>query len=129
MRKKIFTLFAMLFCVLGLQAQGDQNTMEYSWNNFKPANSITYSDGAKVAITGDESQVFEKGESLKLYYKGGVKSFSTFKLAKNVQHTFTAPPGKKIATISFITFKSTDLLARLYNVDENKLLDTLDVSL
>ncbi|MBQ2166309.1 MAG: hypothetical protein II447_05995, partial [Bacteroidaceae bacterium] len=101
MRKKIFTLFAMLFCVLGLQAQ---DTRYYFWNYSKPANSITFSDGAKVAITGDESQVFEKGESLKLYYKGGVKSFSTFKLAKNVQHTFTAPAGKRIATISFITF-------------------------
>ena len=103
MRKKIFTLFAMLFCVLGLQAQ---DTRYYYWNNYKPANSITFSDGAKVAITGDESLVFEKGsKNLNIYTgNGGVKSFPTFKLAKNVQHTFTAPAGKRIATISFITF-------------------------
>ena len=103
MRKKIFTLFAMLFCVLGLQAQ---DTRYYYWNNYKPANSITFSDGAKVAITGDESLVFEKGsKNLNIYTgNGGVKSFPTFKLAKNVQHTFTAPAGKRIATISFITY-------------------------
>ncbi len=103
MRKKIFTLFAMLFCVLGLQAQ---DTRYYYWNNYKPANSITFSDGAKVAITGDESLVFEKGsKNLEIYTgNGGVKSFPTFKLAKNVQHTFTAPAGKRIATISFITY-------------------------
>ena len=104
MRKKIFTLFAMLFCVLGLQAQ---DTRYYYWeNNFKPANSITFSDGAKVAITGDESLVFEKGrKNLTVYLgTGSVKSFPTFKLAKNVQHTFTAPAGKRIATISFITY-------------------------
>ena len=103
MRKKIFTLFAMLFCVLGLQAQ---DTRYYYWDNYKPANSITFSDGAKVAITGDESLVFEKGsKNLNIYTgNGGVKSFPTFKLAKNVQHTFTAPAGKRIATISFITY-------------------------
>ncbi len=103
MRKKIFILFAMLFCVLGLQAQ---DTRYYYWNNYKPANSITFSDGAKVAITGDESLVFEKGsKNLNIYTgNGGVKSFPTFKLAKNVQHTFTAPAGKRIATISFITY-------------------------
>lgn len=104
MRKKIFTLFAMLFCVLGLQAQ---DTRYYYWeNNYKPANSITFSDGAKVAITGDESLVFEKGKkNLTVYLgTGNVKTFPTFKLAKNVQHTFTAPAGKRIATISFITY-------------------------
>ena len=103
MRKKIFTLFAMLFCVLGLQAQ---DTRYYYWDNYKPANSITFSDGAKVAITGDESLVFEKGsKNLTIYLgNGSVKTFPTFKLAKNVQHTFTAPAGKRIATISFITY-------------------------
>ena len=101
MRKKIFTLFAMLFCVLGLQAQ---DTRYYYWNNYKPANSITFSDGAKVAITGDESLVFEKGDIIEIATGSDFKKFPTFKLAKNVQHTFTAPAGKRIATISFITF-------------------------
>ena len=101
MRKKIFTLFAMLFCVLGLQAQ---DTRYYYWNNYKPANSITFSDGAKVAITGDESLVFEKGDIITVKGVGSDKTFPTFKLAKNVQHTFTAPPGKRIASISFITY-------------------------
>lgn len=104
MRKKIFTLFAMLFCVLGLQAQ---DTQYYSWDNYKPANSIIFDDGAKVAITGDKSMVFEKGSkdlTIKLGGGSAPRRFPTFKLAKNVQHTFTAPPGKKIASISFITY-------------------------
>ncbi|MBQ5461949.1 MAG: hypothetical protein IIT55_08950, partial [Bacteroidaceae bacterium] len=77
MRKKIFTLFAMLFCVLGLQAQ---DTRYYFWNYSKPANSITFSDGAKVAITGDESLVLEKGDKDLTIMLGwnNVRKFPTF---------------------------------------------------
>lgn len=101
MRKKIFTLFAMLFCVLGLQAQ---DTRYYFWNYSKPANSITFSDGAKVAITGDESQIFEKGGFLTVTLGGIPHNYQTFKLVKNVQHTFTAPVGATIASITFLTY-------------------------
>ena len=103
MRKKIFTLFAMLFCVLGLQAQ---DTRYYYWNNYKPANSITFSDGAKVAITGDESLVLEKGDKDLTIMLGwnNVRKFPTFRLAKNVQHTFAAPAGKRIAVMTFFTY-------------------------
>ena len=62
--------------------------------------TMTYSDGAKVALTGNASKSFAGASKIKI----NGKDYTTTKVSNGAQNTFYAPAGKKVYTFTLYSY-------------------------
>ena len=96
--KKFFALLAMMLVAIGIQAQDSDF---YYWKfNFKPANTITFSDGSSITVNGNPEATYSRGGTVS--YSGF--SFPSILLPNGDQNTFTAPEGMLVSRIAFYSY-------------------------
>lgn len=62
--------------------------------------TMTYSDGAKVVLTGNDSKSFAGASKIKI----NGKDYTTTKVSNGAQNTFYAPAGKKVYTFTLYSY-------------------------
>ena len=96
--KKFFALLAMMLVAIGIQAQDSDF---YYWKfNFKPGNTITFSDGSTITANGNPEAKYSRGGTVS--YSGF--SFPSILLPDGDQNTFTAPEGMLVSRIAFYSY-------------------------
>lgn len=66
--------------------------------------TMTYSDGAKVALTGNASKSFAGASKIKI----NGKDYTTTKVSNGAENTFYAPAGKKVYTFTLYSYVNKD---------------------
>lgn len=88
----------------GTEQTVEETTQLYVWPDCDGANSITFDDGATLAITGNTSKNLGAGSWI-TYKEQKVKSI---KVSNGAQNTFTAPVGKFIKSVTFVSYVNID---------------------
>lgn len=100
--RKIFTLLAFALTFIGVNAQ---ETAIYSWqDDFSAANSITFSDGATITITGNAEKDISKGASITV----DGTNYVSMKVSNGAENTYVAPAGKSVAEVTFYSYVNKD---------------------
>ena len=76
----------------------------YYWNGYSAANSITLTDGATLAITGNTEKTLTSASNIKV---NGTQ-YTSFKLSNGAQNTLTLPEGTKAVGITFWSYINSD---------------------
>lgn len=71
--------------------------------------TITFSDGAKLALTGNKDKAYTSGKSILI----GADKYTATKLSNGAENTFYAPAGKKVASVTFYSYINTESTARV----------------
>lgn len=66
--------------------------------------TMTYSDGAKVVLTGNDSKSFAGASKIKI----NGKDYTTTKVSNGAENTFYAPAGKKVYTFTLYSYVNKD---------------------
>lgn len=66
--------------------------------------TMTYADGAKIALTGNDSKEFSGGSSITI----GDKNYTSTKVSNGAANTFYAPEGKKVYTFTIYSYVNID---------------------
>ncbi|MBQ0074810.1 MAG: hypothetical protein KBT34_11520 [Prevotella sp.] len=102
-------VFGKYTATLKVTVDGDDDSGEtvIYYHPGTKANTITFSDGAKLQITGNTGKTLDPATAIA--YDG--KTYSSIKLSNGAQNTFTAPAGKnpitKVTFYSYINAEST----------------------
>lgn len=94
--KKTFTLLAMAFAAMSMNAQ-----TILAWNDdLDKANTITFDNGYTIAITGKTGKQLSKGTEITV----DGTTYQTLKLSNGAQNTVTAPEGKTFNKVTFYSY-------------------------
>ena len=66
--------------------------------------TMTYADGAKIALTGNDSKEFSGGSSITI----DGKNYTSTKVSNGAANTFYAPEGKKVYTFTIYSYVNID---------------------
>ena len=79
----------------------DNEPVFYAWEaSFSQANKVTYSDGATLQITGNESKNISAGKAITI----DGTPYTSMKVSNGAQNTFTLPEGKMTKKVTFYSY-------------------------
>ena len=100
--RKLFTLLVLAFTCICVNAQ---ETAIYSWQeDFTAANSVTFSDGATITITGNADKNISNGARITV---DGTEYIS-MKVSNGAENTYVAPAGKSVSKVTFYSYVNKD---------------------
>lgn len=100
--KKIFTLIAAAIMAVGANAQ--TTTVYWDDDNCSANNEVTFQDGIRIKITGNESKDISGGS--KVDFNG--ESLKTIKVSNGAQNTMYLPTGKVATKLVFYSYVNYD---------------------
>lgn len=100
--RKLFTLLVVALTCICVNAQ---ETAIYSWqDDFSAANSITFSDGATITITGNADKNISNGARITV---DGTE-YVSMKVSNGAENTYVAPAGKAVSSVTFYSYVNKD---------------------